>query len=243
VERLPREVGYVRTIWNSMTLAVIIAALVPLSGFAGNFARVPLSRAPPSSIRSDRTAPRPWIDTPTVRAKLAHGGVAVRSKVDRRHSRGTVEAAIRVHASARVIWPIITQCKYAGWLIPGLKRCRTLKAAPNGSWADIVHDIKYSIFLPMVHSVFRADFHPPHRMDFHRIGGNLKYEVGSWTLVPGADGSTTVVYRVSLQPGFWVPHFMIRRMLRKQLSATLRALRRHAEELAAVPSAKSRPHA
>lgn len=243
MERLPREMGCVRTIWNSMTLGVIIAALLPLCAFPAIAEQGTPSRAQPSRIAGYSPAPQPWIDTPPVRAKLANGGVAVRSMIDRRRSRGTVEAAIRVHANASVIWPIITQCKYAGWLIPGLRRCQTLKEAANGSWADIVHDIKYSIFLPLVHSVFRADFHPPYRMDFHRIGGNLKYEVGSWTLEPGAEGSTTVVYRISLEPGFWVPHFMIRRSLRKQLSAELRALRRHAQEFAAAPGAKSPPHA
>ena len=231
------------TIWNSMTLGVIVAALVPVSAFAATSAQVPLPRARPARIANPSQARQPWIDTAPVRAKLAQNGVAVRSILDRSRSRGTVEAAIRIHAGVGVIWRIITQCKYARWLIPGLRLCRTLKAAPNGSWADIVHDIKYSPFLPMVHSVFRADFHPPYRMDFHRIGGNLKYEVGSWTLLPGANGSTTVVYRVSMQPGFWVPHFMIRRTLRARLPAALRALRQHAQELAAVPGAASRPHA
>lgn len=62
-------------------------------------------------------------------------------------------------------------------------------------------------------------------MDFHRIGGNL---------LPSAGDTTIVVYRVSLQPDFWIPEFMVRRTLRKQLPAALRSLRKHAQELAAT---------
>lgn len=189
----------------------------------------------PQRLKSDA-----WLNSRVVQASLASGAVAVHSIVDGRRSRGTVEAAIRIHAGAREIWPFITQCRYAAWLIRGLTRCRILQRAPDGSWADIEHVIHYSLFTPTMHSIFRAEFHPPYRMDFHRIGGNLEQEVGSWTLVPSAGDATTVVYRVSLQPGFWIPKFMVRRMLHKQLPAALRSLRKHVQDSAATESS---PHA
>lgn len=192
--------------------------------------------------RPDQAAARPsslpgdgWIDSPAVESRLAQGGVAVRSVINGRNAHATVEAAIRIPADASAIWPLITQCKYAAWLIAGLKRCRTLKVAPDGSWAVIEHDIRYAWFLPTVHSVFRAQFHPPREMDFHRIAGNLKYEVGSWRLLPSGRGATTVDYRVSLEPGFWVPRSLIRRLLAKKLPAALRSLRAHAQPPGAEP--------
>lgn len=226
------------------TLAVALLAALPAAAAAGPLARSTPHEAPQTpAVSAPDAKSGGWIDTRAVQARLASGAVVVRSLVDGRRSRATVDAAIRIEAGARVIWPLITQCKFAGWLIPGLKRCRTLETAPDGSWADIEHDIKYSMFIPMVHSVFRADFHPPYRMDFHRIGGSLKYEVGSWSLTPGADGTTTVEYRVSLEPGFWMPRFIERRMLRKQLPAALRALRDHAERLASSGAAAPSPRA
>ena len=78
-------------------------------------------------------------------------------------------------------------------------------------------------------------------MEFHRIGGNLKYEVGSWLLAPSQDGATTVQYQVTVQPGFCIPQFLVRRSLRRQLPAALIALRNHAERLAATSAAPS-PH-
>ncbi|MGA7539086.1 MAG: SRPBCC family protein [Steroidobacteraceae bacterium] len=192
-----------------------------------------------STSEPRRLASDAWLNSRAVQARLSSGAVAVHTIVNGKPSRDIIEAAIRIHASAREIWPLITQCRYAAWLIPGLKRCRTLQTAPNGSWADIEHIIQYSLFTPTMHSVFRAEFHPPYRMDFHRIGGNLKHEVGSWNLLPSAIDTTTVVYRVSLQPGFWIPKFVVRRTLHKQLPAALRSLRKHAQELAATESS---PH-
>jgi hypothetical protein len=208
-------------------------------------ARAAGPNTPPDAAHSSSRGPRQlasdaWLNSRAVQATLSSGEVAAHTIVKGRPSRGTVEAAIRIHASAREIWPFITECKYAAWLIPGLRRCRTLETAPDGSWADIEHVIQYSLFIPTMHSVFRAEFHPPYRMDFHRIGGNLKHEVGSWNLLPSAGDTTTVVYRVSLQPGFWIPRFVVRRTLRQQLPAALRSLRKHAQELSAT---ESPPHA
>jgi hypothetical protein len=174
-----------------------------------------------------------WLAAPALQARLDSGKVVLRSTFDERQARATVDAAIRVHAPPQSIWPLITQCRYAAMLIPGLKRCEQLSAAPDGSWAVIEHVIKYAPLLPQVHSVFRADFQAPVRMDFHRIAGDLKDETGSWVLRPSADGSITVEYRVSMTPGFWVPRSMIRRSLKKQLPAALLALRAHAEGEAA----------
>jgi Polyketide cyclase / dehydrase and lipid transport len=216
-------------------LAVAAAALMLLP-------LPPAASAAQPEPQQDRTQQQPqeqpqadWLQAPALQARLAAGKVVMRSALDERAARASVDAAIRVHASPQSIWELITQCRYAPILIPGLRHCKELSAATDGSWAVVEHDIKYAPLLPMVHSIFRADYQPPLRMDFHRIAGDLKDESGSWILRPAADGTTTVEYRVSIKPGFWVPHSMIRKSLRKQLPAALDALRAHVE---AEPAAK-----
>lgn len=225
-----------RSKWLTMLSAVLSACLLYLAPAGAAGPNTPPAAAGSSSSEPRRLASDAWLNSRAVQATLSGGAVAVHTILDSKSSGGTVEAAIRIHASAPEIWPFITECRYAAWLIPGLRRCRTLEAAPDGSWADIEHVIKYSLFAPTMHSVFRAEFHPPYRMDFHRIAGNLKHEVGSWSLLPSADDTTTVVYRVSLQPGFWIPEFVVRRTLHDQLPAALRSLRKHAQEAAATES-------
>lgn len=229
-----------RSKWLTMLSPILAASLLSLAP-----ARAAGPNTPPDAAGGYRSGPPQlasdaWLNSRAVQTSLSSGAVAVHTIVNGKSYRGTVEAVIRIHASAREIWPFITQCKYAAWLIPGLKCCRTLETAPDGSWADIEHVVQYSRFTPTMHSVFRAQFHPPYRMDFHRIGGNLKYEVGSWSLLPSAGNTTTVVYRVSLQPNFWIPKFVAQRTLHKQLPAALRSLRKHAQEFAATESS---PHA
>ena len=61
-----------------------------------------------------------------------------------------------------------------------------------------------------------ADCDPPRRIDFHRIRGDLKQEEGTWLLTATADGSATVVeYEMYLDPGFWIPQWLVTRTLRK----------------------------
>lgn len=225
-----------RSKWLTMLSSILAASLLYLAPVGAAAPNTSPDAAGSSSSEPRRLASDAWLNSRAVQARLSSGAVAIHTVVNGKASSGTVEAAIRIHASAREIWPLITQCRYAAWLIPGLRRCRMLETAPDGSWADIEHVIQYSLFTPTMRSVFRAEFHPPYRMDFHRIGGNLKHEVGSWNLLPSAGDATTVVYRVSLESGFWIPKFVVRRTLHKQLPAALRSLRKHAQELAATES-------
>jgi hypothetical protein len=208
----------------------------PRDGGAATLSAAPsASASAPSAVQESG-----WVSAPASQAQLDAGHVIVQSGFDAKQSRVNVDVAIRVHATAQVIWPLITRCDSASILIPGLKHCKELSSAPDGSWAVVEHDIKFAAMLPMVHSVFRADYHAPYRMDFHRIAGDMKNEIGTWLLQPSSDGqSTTIEYRVDMQPGFFVPHSMLRHSLKKQLPAALMALRSRAEHPQTAPLASS----
>jgi uncharacterized protein YndB with AHSA1/START domain len=169
-----------------------------------------------------------WLSTPALQQRLAEGQVVVEAAgaLDTAAPRGQVRAAVRIPASPEAIWTVMTDCAQAPLYVPGLKRCRRVAAAPDGSWEDIEHEVRYSWLLPPVRYVFRAQYERPHRMDFHRISGDLKQEAGTWLLTPTPDGGATVVqYEVYLDPGFWIPQFLVTRMLRKDVPAVLSGLR------------------
>lgn len=173
-----------RTKWLTIP-SLIVAAFLLYPAPAGAAGPNAASDVVGSSSSEQRwLAADAWLNSPAVQTRLSSGAVAVRTVIDGKASRGTVEAAISIHASAHEIWPFITRCRYAAWLIPGLKSCRILETAPDGSWADIEHVIRYSMFTPAMHSVFRAEFHPPYRMDFHHIGGNLNTRSAAGALFP-----------------------------------------------------------
>jgi hypothetical protein len=174
-----------------------------------------------------------WAADPQVRQRLASGEVVVAAATpgaEPEHQHGFIQAAVRIAASPEAIWKVLTDCRQAVAYVPGLRDCRRVDGAPDGSWQDIEHVVHYSWLLPTVRYVFRAQYQPPHRIDFHRVSGDLKEEKGTWLLVPSTDGAATVVqYEVYVEPGFWVPQFLVHRSLRKDLPAALNGLRQRVE--------------
>ena len=168
-----------------------------------------------------------WVTDPAIQQRLTAGEVVVAaSAIDPAQPRGRVRAAVRIPAAPEEIWRVVTDCHEALSFVPGLRRCRRLDGAADGSWQDVEHEMRYSWLLPTVRYVFRADYDRPHRIDFHRISGNLKQEEGTWLFTPTADGAATVVeYEVYVDPGFWIPQALVAHSLRRDIPAVLTGLR------------------
>lgn len=173
-----------------------------------------------------------WTADPDLQRRLAGGEVVVQATAaaDPEHPRGRVRAAVLIRARPEAVWAVMTDCRQTPLFVPGLKRCRRVDGAPDGRWEDIEQEIRYAWFLPAVRYVLRADYDRPHRIDFHRISGDLKQEEGTWVLTATPDGAATVVdYEMYLDPGFWIPQALINRSLRKDLPAALLGLRERVE--------------
>lgn len=167
-----------------------------------------------------------WLADPAIQQRLTAGEVVVASAIDAAHGRGRVRAAVRIQASPEAIFAVVTDCQDALSFVPGLKHCRLMDRAADGSWQDVEHDVRYSWMLPSVRYVFRARYERPSRIDFHRVSGDLKEEEGTWLLTRTPDGAATVVeYEVYLDPGFWIPHALVTRSLRRDIPAVLTGLR------------------
>jgi hypothetical protein len=178
--------------------------------------------------------PPGWAQQPSVQQRLAQGEVVVvetRGAIEPASQRGLVRAAVRIPATAEAIWIVMTDCAQAQHYVPGLEVCRRIDGAPDGRWEDIEHEVRYSWLLPVVRYAFRAEYDRPHRMDFHRISGDLKTVEGTWVLTETVGGAATVVeYEVYVDPGFWTPQFLVSRMLRRDVSLVLSGLRERVVE-------------
>jgi hypothetical protein len=187
-------------------LICLLAALLPLTGIA----------------QTD------WATTAEAQQRLAAGEVLVTTApvIDAGRPRGRVLAAVLIKATPEAIWRVLTDCVQAPLFVPGLKRCRRISGASDGSWEEFEQEVQYSWFLPTLRFVFRAEYDRPHAVRFRRVSGDLKDEEGTWLLTPTPDGSATLVqYEVYVDPGFWVPQVLVNRSLRKDLPAALTGLR------------------
>jgi len=199
-----------------------------------------------------------WVQDQIVQQQLSDRQVAVRVEFDGDQSRMHVRAAVRINASPQSIWQVLTDCDHAASFIPGVKHCRRVQSAPDGSWDLIEQSAKYSWLMPPVTCVVRADYKRPRRIDFKRVSGDLKDEEGTWLLemaspsisqeMPAAaalthpppnaaldashPATTIVEYELHVDPGFWIPRVLLRHSLRTELPAALTALRARSENTA-----------
>jgi hypothetical protein len=156
------------------------------------------------------------------------GDIQVAVALDAGEQSGSAKATVRIHAHRDVIWSLITSCPEELKLVPGLVGCDVLETAPNRSWQRIRHVMNYSWFMPRLTFEVRASYDPPSRVSIERLSGDLTVLRGSWILQ--SDGDYTVAhYTVAMEPGFWVPQWVVRAALRRDLPKMLRALRARAE--------------
>jgi len=177
-----------------------------------------------------------WLGDRTVQQRLAAGEIVIRADVEPDAQRGRIAAAIRINAPPESIWSVLTDCEHASAFVPGLKRCRLIEHAADGSHDLIEHEVKYSWLMPTIRCVLRANYQRPLRLDFHRIDGDMREEEGSWRLERQAGSRATIVeYRLYVDPGFWIPQALVRHSLRVELPAALAALRSRVEAAARAP--------
>jgi hypothetical protein len=156
------------------------------------------------------------------------GDIQVTVTLDAAEQSGTANATVRIHSSREVVWALITSCPESLRMVPGLEVCDVLETAPDQSWQKIRHVMNYSWYVPKLTYVIRAAYDRPSMVSIERVSGDLRTLRGSWEL--SSDGSYTIAhYTVDLAPGFWVPHWIVRLALRRDLPKMLRALRSRAE--------------
>jgi hypothetical protein len=160
------------------------------------------------------------------------GDLHVGVDLDRSEQSGRARASVRIHAAPEVVWSSITDCKQALEFVPGLVGCEVLQTAPDRSWQLIRHVVDYSWFVRRLTYVVRASYDPPFTVSITRVSGDLQDLTFTWHLQ--RDGDYTIAdYAVELSPGFWVPHWLVRLALRRDLPRMLNGLRTRSES--AVP--------
>jgi carbon monoxide dehydrogenase subunit G len=159
------------------------------------------------------------------------GDIEVRVALDSTEQAGTASATVRIHAPPEVVWSLITDCKEALVIVPGLVACDVVEEAPDGSWQRIRHVLDYSWYVKKLTYEVMMRMEKPTRVTAERVAGDLKTMKVAWNLQKVGD-DTLVSYVIELAPGFWVPHWLVRLALKRDLPKMLRTLRSQAESAA-----------
>jgi hypothetical protein len=157
-----------------------------------------------------------------------HSDIDVSVSLDSSEQSGKAHATVRIHAPREAVWKLITSCPEERDMVPGLLECTVLETAPDGSWQRIRQVLDYSWYAPKLTYQLKATYTPPQRVTVERLTGDLRELRGSWVL-ESSGGDTVANYSVELSTGFWVPHWLVRAALRRDLPKMLRALRSRAE--------------
>ncbi len=166
-----------------------------------------------------------WID----REAVASGMVFYQTERGERPQVVVIKLAVDIAASPQVIWEILTTCQIAPEYVPNVQSCRKIEALDNGRSDLFVQVIKPIFFIPAFEHVFRLDYTPYTRIDVHRVSGPIAHMDGSWWLLPQPDGRTLLVYNLALDPGFPIPRFFVRGLLKRDAPRVLSAVRERAE--------------
>lgn len=126
------------------------------------------------------------------------------------------------------IWPImVNPYEFKGTISPRMTDLSVMVDQPNTSTLKVNMDIVFPI--PPITYIVKSKYEQSAlggKIDFWRIGGTLKDFRGQWIMIPRDHGTKTeLAYSMYLDPGFYVPQWIVRQGVKAELPKTLEALR------------------
>lgn len=152
-----------------------------------------------------------------------------------------IRAAIKIAAPPEKVFRTLVDCVQALRFVPHLRRCAVLESAPDGSWQNVEQTVDYGLLVPRKSYVFHAEYEKYSRIRFSNVRGEFRENRGVWTFRPIDDGRATVVtYEARVAPAFYVPRWMMRNIVKRDLPDLMRGLKTHAEAVRSAAATNAR---
>ncbi|MBI5365916.1 MAG: SRPBCC family protein [Planctomycetes bacterium] len=163
-----------------------------------------------------------------LRARI-EGGEVVTSLVDV-DGQSRAQAIAVIDAPVAAVWDAITDYDRYAEFMPHTKESKILERKGKVVLFRTVlefpvRDVWYVIRLTLNEKA--------HRADWVMADGNIKANVGSWALASFGKGRTCATYTVAIDPGFYVPKFLLNKATQGSLPMLIRAVRDRAAALGA----------
>ena len=162
---------------------------------------------------------------PSVLKRLESGEVVVGLRTEGETK--FVTGRMLIDQPPEVVWPImVNPFEFQRNISTRMKRVDVLKDTVDSSILKVtmdafpIPDVTY-----MVESKYKKVGEGA-RIDFRRIGGVFRDFQGYWVVKPSHQGKKTeLLYSMYIDPGFFVPQWIVRKGVRGELPKTLKALR------------------
>ncbi len=142
-----------------------------------------------------------------------------------------VTGTILLDHSPEQIWPImVNPYEFQGKISPRMKTVEVMLDKEDQSILRVTLDIGF--FIPNFTYTVDSKYQRNERIDFKRLGGTLKDFSGSWEMKPADNGNKTeLTYSMFVDPGFFVPQWIMREGVKVELPSTLSALRKRLDNV------------
>lgn len=140
-----------------------------------------------------------------------------------------VTGSIIIDQPASHIWPVMTNpFEFQGKISPRMKTVEMIVDKADESVMKVTMDLGF--FIPNFNYVVDSKYQRNERIDFKRIGGTLKDFSGSWEITEVDGGKRTqLTYAMFVDPGFYVPQWIVREGMKRELPDMLTCLRKRVD--------------
>jgi len=138
-----------------------------------------------------------------------------------------------VRATPKQTWAVLTDYARLPEFVPDLLSSRLLSHSVGETIIEQHGRAGFLFVRQAIHVVVRVVEQPFSSIDVTLLSGNMKHYSSHWTLAPLAQGGgTRIDYRGTLEPDFFVPQFigrvLVQRNVQSMLAAVLAEIERRA---------------
>ena len=148
-----------------------------------------------------------------------------------------VRGDIFVAGSAQRLWEVLVDYDNLARFLPTMLYSKVSHHDSVKKVVDQILHVKIAFFKKKVSTKLEITEDYLQRVQWQAIGGDFQVYNGSWTLMYDNEASGTfLTYRAEIKPGFFAPKSLGRRIQKRDIPQTLRAIERRVLRMAAPAS-------
>lgn len=142
-----------------------------------------------------------------------------------------VTGTIMIDHPPEQVWPVMTNpFEFKGKISPRMKTVEVMLDKNDESILKVTLDMGF--LMPNFCYTVDSKYQHNERVEFKRVGGTLKDFSGSWEMKPADNGTKTeLTYAMFVDPGFFVPQWIMREGMKNELPSTLTGLRKRIDNV------------